>query len=185
MSINTVPLPIIYGEPPPLPMPTKNTVGSYLVADTPLYPPIVDHSAPTFKPVITAPVKPELTVGEKIQREVQKGTSTLKNELETGRQQFKQNWGEMGFAEKANTIAGTVNSLWNTYNSYKMNKLAEKQFNHAVATQTMNQLNQAKMTDSRLEDRQRRRVIEAKASGREVESVSDYMRKYSTGAYRG
>lgn len=80
--------------------------------------------------------------------------------------------------ERTNAVLGTVGTLMQAYNSYKTNKLADKQLNHAKEVYHNNLANQRKMTNSKLEDRQRRRVEEAKANGRSTTSVSDYMAKY-------
>lgn len=93
-------------------------------------------------------------------------------------QTIKNGWNGMSIGQKANTIMGTVGTLMNAYNAYKANKLAKEQFNHAKQVSEQNWQAQRKQTNSQLEDRQRRRVEEAKANGRTTTSVGDYMAKY-------
>lgn len=92
--------------------------------------------------------------------------------------QIKNGWNQMSFGERANTVMGTVGTLMNAYNAYKANKLAKQQFAHAKDVHNKNWDAQRKQTNSQLEDRQRRRVEEARANGRTTTSVADYMKKY-------
>lgn len=92
--------------------------------------------------------------------------------------QLAKNWGELSFGDKANTVMGTVGTLFNAYNAFKAHKLAKEQFNHAKQVYVNNWDAQRKQTNSQLEDRQKRRVEEAQANGRTTTSVSDYMKKY-------
>lgn len=57
-------------------------------------------------------------------------------------------------------------------------KLAKDQLAYNKAESERNYQAQRKMTNSQLEDRQKRRVEEAQANGRTTTSVNDYMNKY-------
>lgn len=92
--------------------------------------------------------------------------------------QLKHDWNGMSIGDKANTIMGTVGTLLNAYNSFKANKLANEQFEHAKRAYNNNWEAQQKTTNRQLEDRQKRRVEEAQANGRTTTSVADYMAKY-------
>lgn len=87
-------------------------------------------------------------------------------------------WGKLPITDRANLVLGTVGTLVNAYNAHKTNKLAKQQLEHQINNSNRNWDIQRKMTNSQLEDRQIRRVEEAKANGRTTMSVGDYMRKY-------
>lgn len=99
---------------------------------------------------------------------------SIKQAYETGLTNYR----GLNAGQKTATAMDTVSTLLNAYNSYKANKLAKQQFNHAVDVHNKNWDAQRKQTNSQLEDRQKRRVEEAKANGRTTTSVSDYMRQY-------
>ena len=92
--------------------------------------------------------------------------------------QAKYNINQMSLGEKANAILGTVGTLMNAYNAYNANKLAHQQFNRHIYESDRNYENQMKLTNSRLADRQRRRVIEQGANTANVPSVAQYMNQY-------
>lgn len=92
--------------------------------------------------------------------------------------QAKYNINQMSLGEKANAILGTVGTLMNAYNAYNANKLAHQQFNRHIYESDRNYENQMKLTNSRLSDRQRRRVIEQGANTANVPSVAQYMNQY-------
>lgn len=93
-------------------------------------------------------------------------------------QQAKANISQASLWDKTNATLGAIGSVMNVYNAYKANKLANKQFAHAVDVHNKNWDAQRKQTNSQLEDRQKRRVEEAAANGRTTTSVADYMAKY-------
>lgn len=99
-------------------------------------------------------------------------------DLHKAPQQSLNAWNKASLGERTNAVLGTVGTLLNAYNTYKYNKLAKEQLNHAKEVYHTNLTNQRKMTNSKLEDRQKRRVEEAQANGRTTTSVSDYMAKY-------
>lgn len=104
--------------------------------------------------------------------------TNMTNTKPTIGQQLANNWGKMSLGEQVNTVVGTVGTLLNAYNGYRTGKLAREQFNHAKDMAERNYQNQRKMTNSQLEDRQKRRVLEANSAGRSMTSVADYMAKY-------
>lgn len=87
-------------------------------------------------------------------------------------------WGKLPITDRAGLVLGTVGTLVNAYNAHKTNKLAKQQLQHQINHSNRNWDIQRKMTNSQLEDRQTRRVEEAKANGRTTMSVGDYMKKY-------
>lgn len=87
-------------------------------------------------------------------------------------------FGELGFDKKAGTVLGTLGTVYGMYNAHQQMKLAKDQLAYNKAESERNYQAQRKMTNSQLEDRQKRRVEEAQANGRTTASVSDYMNKY-------
>ena len=79
---------------------------------------------------------------------------------------------------KANTALGAINTALQAYQGFKQLQLANKQFNHAKMESERNFQSQRKTVNSQLEDRQKRRVEEAKVNGTTATSVNDYMNKY-------
>lgn len=142
--------------------------------------PIINHSAglaipPTAVPVTVSPSRLSRvkgTVGDWLQRQ----RDAIKNNPTV--QQAGNNWKNASLFDKTQATLGAVGSVVNAYNAYKANKLANKQFAHAVDVHNKNWDAQRKQTNSQLEDRQKRRVEEAAANGRTTTSVSDYMAKY-------
>lgn len=84
----------------------------------------------------------------------------------------------LGFDKKVNTILGSAYTLYDMYNVHQQMKLAKDQLAHNKMESERNYQAQRKMTNSQLEDRQKRRVEEAQANGRSTTSVADYMAKY-------
>lgn len=87
-------------------------------------------------------------------------------------------FGELGFDQKAGTVLGTLGTVYGMYNAHQQMKLAKDQLAYNKVESERNYQAQRKMTNSQLEDRQKRRVEEAQANGRTTASVSDYMNKY-------
>lgn len=87
-------------------------------------------------------------------------------------------FGDLGFDQKVGTTLGTLNTVYGLYNARQQTKLAKDQLAHNKAESERNYQAQRKMTNSQLEDRQRRRIEEAQANGRTTTSVNDYMNKY-------
>lgn len=103
--------------------------------------------------------------------------STL-GRMRTVKDQALDGWNKMSIGQRANTILQTVGGAMSAWNSYKMGKLAKQQLNHGIDMSNRNFENQRRMTNSKLEDRQKRRVEEAQANGRTTMSVADYMNRY-------
>lgn len=87
-------------------------------------------------------------------------------------------FGNLGFDQKAGTALGTLGTVYGMYNARQQMKLAKDQLAHNKAESERNYQAQRRMTNSQLEDRQKRRVEEAQANGRTTTSVNDYMNKY-------
>ena len=85
---------------------------------------------------------------------------------------------ELGFDKKVGTILDTVGTVYGAYNAHQQMKLAKQQLAYNKAESERNYQAQRKITNSQLEDRQKRRVEEAQANGRTTSSVNDYMNKY-------
>lgn len=154
----------------------QNSVGSYLPEQTQPIQPVATVTQPNivsagYTPTATQP----MTTGYP---QANSSSQNTQSNLQKMGDQIKNGWSQMSFGDKANTIMGTVGSLMNAYNAYKANKLAKQQFAHAKEVHAKNWDAQRKQTNSQLEDRQRRRVHEAQASGRTTTSVADYMAKY-------
>lgn len=153
------------------------------------YPPKSYVGVPLATPATAVPVG---AVGQFMNRYLPNFTNGLKQDYNNVKQGFKQdvaetkrtmgqvgnNWNQMSIGERANTILGTVGSVMQAYNGYKAGKLAQKQYDHAVNAFNKNWEAQRQSHNSKLEDRQQRRVLEGNASGRAVTSVGDYMNKW-------
>ena len=87
-------------------------------------------------------------------------------------------FGNLGFDQKVGTALGGLGTVYGMYNARQQMKLAKDQLAHNKAESERNYQAQRKMTNSQLEDRQKRRVEEAQANGRTTTSVNDYMNKY-------
>lgn len=85
----------------------------------------------------------------------------------------------LGFDKKASTLIGGLGTIYGMYNAHQQMKLAKQQLAHNKMESERNYQAQRKMTNSQLEDRQKRRVEEAQANGRSTTSVADYMAKYA------
>ena len=103
--------------------------------------------------------------------------STL-GRIRTVKDQVSDGWGKMSIGQRANTILQTVGGALSAWNAHKTGKLAQRQLNHNIDMSNRNFENQRRLTNSKLEDRQKRRVEEAQANGRTTMSVSDYMNRY-------
>lgn len=144
------------------------TVSSYLTPEVvPVAtPPVVIEPTPVIRPYadgLSVPPTARPTVGAELHR--------VRGQLSDG-------ISKMSLGSKAGLVMDGVGTLLNAYNAYKANKLAKQQFAHAKEVHAKNWDAQRKQTNSQLEDRQRRRVAEAEASGRTTTSVADYMAKY-------
>ena len=87
-------------------------------------------------------------------------------------------FGDLGFDKQVGTVLGTLGTVYGMYNARQQMKLSKDQLAHNKAESERNYQAQRKMTNSQLEDRQKRRVEEAQANGRTTTSVNDYMNKY-------
>lgn len=87
-------------------------------------------------------------------------------------------FGNLGFDQKAGTVLGTLGTVYGMYNTRQQMKLAKEQLAYNKAESERNYQAQRRMTNSQLEDRQKRRVEEAQANRRTTTSVNDYMNKY-------
>lgn len=90
--------------------------------------------------------------------------------------QVAQNLANMPLIDKIQGTLGTVGSIMQAYNAYNANKLAQKQFNRHIIESDRNYDSQMKLTNSRLADRQARRIQEQGANA--VPSVGQYMKQY-------
>lgn len=90
----------------------------------------------------------------------------------------KNGFKDLGFDQKASTLIGGLGTVYGLYNAHQQLKLAKQQMAHNQMESERNYQAQRKMTNSQLEDRQKRRVEEAQANGRSTTSVADYMAKY-------
>lgn len=104
--------------------------------------------------------------------------SKLQNGI-TETKEASQAFGQIGFDKKLGAITDTIGTIAGAYNAYQQIKLAKKQMAHNQMEAERNYQAQRKMTNSQLEDRQKRRVEEAQANGRSTTSVADYMAKYA------
>lgn len=80
--------------------------------------------------------------------------------------------------QKINTVGSALMGLYGAYNAHKQLGLAKDTLNFNKDQYYTNLNNQRKMVNSQLEDRQRRRVAQAKDGGTTTTSVGDYMAKY-------
>lgn len=98
------------------------------------------------------------------------------NKQPTIANQAMQNLANMPLFDKIQGTLGTVGSIMQAYNAYYANKLAQKQFNRHIIESDRNYDSQMKLTNSRLADRQARRIQEQGANA--VPSVGQYMKQY-------
>lgn len=108
------------------------------------------------------------------------GRITQKPGFDIAKDQLKANVDKMSLYEKTQGILGTVGSIMQAYNAYNANKLAKQQHQRAIYESDRNYENQKQLTNSRLEDRQRRRVDEAAHNGTQgIPTVAQYLKQYS------
>lgn len=93
--------------------------------------------------------------------------------------QLQNSLGQLNFMDKAKTGADVLGTVANAYLGYKQYKMAKEQLAFNKQQYQTNLENQRKLTNSRLEDRQARRVRENLANGKDgAVSVAEYMKKY-------
>jgi len=84
-------------------------------------------------------------------------------------------WDKMSFGEKGSAVLGGAQSVYNMYNAYQQNKLADDQFQFTKDSFNKNFEASAKTTNAALADRQATRVAKDPNT---YASVDDYMSKY-------
>ena len=89
-----------------------------------------------------------------------------------------QAFGDLGFDKKLGAITEAVGTVAGAYYAHQQAKMAKQQIAHNQMEAERNYQAQRKITNSQLEDRQKRRVEEAQANGRTTTSVADYMANY-------
>ena len=77
--------------------------------------------------------------------------------------------------QKLDKVTSGVKGLWDSYNSYKNNKMINKQLNFSMDMANKQYEANRKRVNSQLEDRQARRYAEQPHAN---QSVADYMKKY-------
>lgn len=90
-------------------------------------------------------------------------------------EQTMANLNKMSYAEKGSALLGGVKGVFDVYNTYKTNKLANKQFEFEKDSFNRNFDASAKTTNAALADRQAARY---KRDPSTFASVNDYMKKY-------
>lgn len=124
------------------------------------------------------PIVPAVNTGNRFIGDIMANIKQYMNDPTKAPQQFMTNLDTASLGTKINSGLGTIGGLLQAYNAFQANKLAKKQLQHEMNAYNQNMNAQRKMTNSKLEDRQARRVHEANAHGRQATSVADYMAKY-------
>lgn len=150
-----------------------NSVGQYLNIPVKQDYELWDMSARNNVPVVVTPPNPTPVV-----EMVQPTNSSVGNALNKGVSELKNAWGGMNGYQKFSTVGGALAGLYGAYNAHKQLGLAKDQLNFNKEQYYTNLNNQRKMVNSQLEDRQRRRVAQAKDGGTSTTSVGEYMAKY-------
>lgn len=102
------------------------------------------------------------------------GNKMLSGALSTGRD-VQSAYNGMDSFQKIGQVASGVKGLWDSYNSYKNNKMINRQLNFSMDMANKQYEANRKSINSQLEDRQARRYAEQPHA---QQSVADYMRKY-------
>lgn len=102
------------------------------------------------------------------------GNKMLSGALSTGRD-VQSAYNGMDSFQKISQVASGVKGLWDSYNSYKNNKMINRQLNFSMDMANKQYEANRKSINSQLEDRQARRYAEQPHA---QQSVADYMRKY-------
>lgn len=102
------------------------------------------------------------------------GNNILSGAMNTGRSVQSAVNGMDSF-QKMNAVASSVKGLWDAYNSYKNNKMINRQLNFSMDMANKQYEANRKRINSQLEDRQARRYAEQPHAH---QSVSEYMKKY-------
>lgn len=101
-----------------------------------------------------------------------------KQAIQNGANNVALGWDKLNGLQKINTVGSALMGLYGAYNAHKQLGLAKDTLNFNKDQYYTNLNNQRKMVNSQLEDRQRRRVAQAKDGGTTTISVGDYMAKY-------
>lgn len=102
------------------------------------------------------------------------GNKMLSGALSTGRD-VQSAYNGMDSFQKIGQVTSGVKGLWDSYNSYKNNKMINRQLNFSMDMANKQYEANRKSINSQLEDRQARRYAEQPHA---QQSVADYMRKY-------
>ena len=102
------------------------------------------------------------------------GNRTVSGALNTGRD-IQSAYNGMDTFQKLDKVTSGVKGLWDSYNSYKNNKMINKQLNFSMDMANKQYEANRKRVNSQLEDRQARRYAEQPHAN---QSVADYMKKY-------
>lgn len=102
------------------------------------------------------------------------GNNTLSGAVNLGRS-VQSAFNGMDSFQKMGQVASGVKGLWDSYNSYKNNKMINKQLNFSMDMANKQYEANRKRINSQLEDRQARRYAEQPQAH---QSVSEYMKKY-------
>lgn len=102
------------------------------------------------------------------------GTRVMNGVKDFGKE-YSNAWGQASASTKLDTIGNLVGNIGSLWQGWQQSKLAKKALNHQMDVFNKSYDAQRKLTNSRLEDRQRARVG---ANSSAYQSVDSYMNQY-------
>lgn len=113
-------------------------------------------------------------LGAFVEKATNVGNNILSGTMNAGRN-VQSAYNGMDSFQKIGQVTSGVKGLWDSYNSYKNNKMINRQLNFSMDMANKQYEANRKSINSQLEDRQARRYAEQPHA---QQSVADYMRKY-------